>query len=437
MELHRNAKLGLSGRFALVQARAGGLSVREAARRFSVSPATVSRWSCRWRAASEAERRSLSCLLDRSSRPRRMPRLLSAKEQRRICAVRRQTVWGPRLLTVPTGYPHSTIAKLLKRHGLSCPPRPAREPERRYEWPCPGDLPQMDVTLYARFQRPGHALTGDRRSSAAEKRARVGYDYAHAIVDDHSRLAYAELLDDERATTVTAFLERALERFAALGIEPKRADDRQRLGLHQEPLAARAAGRAGHPPLDYSAAPPAYEREGRALPSDDGPGVGIRPSLSLLPTPRGRPATLAALLQRTQTAQLAWRPTSDQPRSQRLWAGQLDAGRSVSDLLGLAQSIHRLIDGQENRRLERTKRTAASNRQRNRGHGHIVGCLPQVVAVVIAERVPEPVELPTDRLDVLLRHSSAVLRVVNQPGPRLGRVAEPRQIERHRPPLVR
>jgi|SRR5215211_56963 len=183
MELHRNAKLGLSGRFALVQARAGGLSVREAARRFSVSPATVSRWSCRWRAASEAERRSLSCLLDRSSRPRRMPRLLSAKEQRRICAVRRQTGWGPRLLTVRTGYPHSTIAKLLKRHGLSCPPRPAREPERRYEWPCPGDLLQMDVTLYARFQRPGHALTGDRRSSAAEKRARVGYDYAHAIVD--------------------------------------------------------------------------------------------------------------------------------------------------------------------------------------------------------------------------------------------------------------
>ena len=222
MELHRNAKLGLSGRVALVQARERGLSVREVARRFSVSPATVSRWSCRWRAATEQERRSRDCLVDRSSRPRRMPRLLSPREQRRICAARRQTGWGPRLLTLRTGHPHSTISKVLKRHGLSRPPRVAREPERRYEWPCPGDLLHMDVTRYARFERPGHAVTGDRRSTAAEKRAKLGYDYAHAIVDDHSRLSYAELLDDERASTVTAFVDRALAVFAANGIEAKR-----------------------------------------------------------------------------------------------------------------------------------------------------------------------------------------------------------------------
>ena len=79
MKLHRNAKLGLSGRCALVQARETGLSVRQVARRFSVSPATVTRWSCRWREASEQERRSLVCLFDRSSRPRRMPRLLPAR----------------------------------------------------------------------------------------------------------------------------------------------------------------------------------------------------------------------------------------------------------------------------------------------------------------------------------------------------------------------
>jgi transposase InsO family protein len=222
MELHRNAKLGLSGRFALVQARERGLSVREVARRFSVSPATVSRWSCRWRAASEEQRRSLGCLFDRSSRPKRMPRLLPTREQRRICAARRQTGWGPRLLTVRTGHPHSTISKVLKRSGLSPAPRAAREPQRRYEWPCPGDLLHMDVSQYARFERPGHAVTGDRRSTAAEKRARVGYDFAHAIVDDHSRLGYAELLDDERAPTVTAFLERALAVFAAHGIDARR-----------------------------------------------------------------------------------------------------------------------------------------------------------------------------------------------------------------------
>lgn len=222
MRLHRNAKLGLAGRFALVQAREQGLSMREVATRFSVSPATVYRWDRRWRQAGEQERSTLACLLDRSSRPHRMPRLLPAYEQRRICTARGQTGWGPRLLTLRVSHPHSTISKVLKRNGLSRPSRAPREPAHRYEWPCPGDLLHMDVAHYARFTRPGHALTGDRSSSAAEKRAKVGYDHAHAIVDDHSRLAYAELLDDERAATVTAFVTRAFAFFAGHGVEPKR-----------------------------------------------------------------------------------------------------------------------------------------------------------------------------------------------------------------------
>jgi hypothetical protein len=119
----------------------------------------------------------------------------------------------------------------------------------------------------------------------------------------------------------------------------------------------------------------------------------------------------------------------------RLRASRLRAGRLVLDLLGLAQGVHRFVDGQEDCRLERAKRTAATNRQRNRGHRHVVGRLPKVVAVVSAEGVPEPVELPTDRLDVRLSGLSAVLWVADQPGPSLRRVAEPRQIERHRPSL--
>src|SRR5438046_388612 len=222
MELHRNAKLGLSGRFALVQARERGLSVREVARRFSVSPATVSRWSCRWDAASQEERRSLACLFDRSSRPRRMSRMLPAREQRRICSARRQTGWGPRLLTLRTGHPHATISKVLRRHGLSRLPKPKREPANRYEWPCPGDLLHMDVAHYARFRQPGHAVTGDRRKTHFDRRFPPGYDYAHAIVDDHSRLGYAELLADEKAATVTAFFERALAFYADHAIKPKR-----------------------------------------------------------------------------------------------------------------------------------------------------------------------------------------------------------------------
>jgi transposase InsO family protein len=82
----------------------------------------------------------------------------------------------------------------------------------------------MDVSRYARFERPGHRVTGDRSRSRTPtiRAARVGYDFAHAIVDDHSRLAYVELLADERGVTVTAFVERALDWFQAHGVQAKR-----------------------------------------------------------------------------------------------------------------------------------------------------------------------------------------------------------------------
>jgi transposase InsO family protein len=225
MSFHRNAKLGLGGRFALVGAIESGLSIRSAAARFNVSPATAHRWWQRWRDADEESRRTLACLIDRSSRPRRSPRELAAELQERICACRRETGWGPRLVAAATGFAHSTVWKVLRRAGISRPPRPAREPANSYEWPCPGDLLHMDVSRYARFERPGHAVTGDRSHRARgwmRPETRVGYDYAHAIVDDHSRLAYVELHDDETARTVTGFLERALAFFAAHGIAARR-----------------------------------------------------------------------------------------------------------------------------------------------------------------------------------------------------------------------
>jgi transposase InsO family protein len=118
------------------------------------------------------------------------------------------------LIAGETGVAHSTVHAVLKRHGCSRAPRAARGEFVRYEWPCPGDLLHMDVKRYPRFRRPGHAVTGDRR----DKRQRsnpLGHDYFHAIVDDHSRLVYGELLGDERGPTVVGFLERALIWFAA------------------------------------------------------------------------------------------------------------------------------------------------------------------------------------------------------------------------------
>src|SRR5215203_2044023 len=221
MYLHANAKLGLAGRLALVRAIEGGLSLKAAAAAFSVSPATAHRWWHRWL---EGGRQVVS-LLDRSSRPHRSPRLLAPELQERICDCRRKTGWGPRLVAGATGFAHSTVWKVLKRVGLSRRPTGVKEPANSYEWPCPGDLLHMDTSRYARFLRPGHRVTSDRSQRSRNwmrPETRVGYDYAHAIVDDHSRLAYLELHNDEKAATVTAFVERALAYFQSHGVDAKR-----------------------------------------------------------------------------------------------------------------------------------------------------------------------------------------------------------------------
>ena len=131
---------------------------------------------------------------------------------------------GARLVAGATGFAHSTVWKVLKRAGISRRTPIVKEPANRYEWPCPGDLLHMDVCSYARFLQPGHRVTGDRSQSLRGRsvETRVGYDYAHAIVDDHSRLAYVELHDDEKAATVTGFIERALTFYAEHGIVAKR-----------------------------------------------------------------------------------------------------------------------------------------------------------------------------------------------------------------------
>jgi transposase InsO family protein len=222
MGIHRNSRLGLAARRALVADVEAGLSCREAARRRGVSPTTACKWWRRWSEASLEERVSGRCLEDRSSRPWRMPRLLSLVEHERICRARRRSGWGPRLIAGETGHPHATVWRALRRAGISRPPAQPREQPRLYEWPCPGDLLHIDSKRFVRFDSPGHAVTGDRHRTGAEKRMRVGYEWVHSIVDDHSRYAYSELHRDERADTVTAFVERALAHFAELGIQPRR-----------------------------------------------------------------------------------------------------------------------------------------------------------------------------------------------------------------------
>jgi transposase InsO family protein len=199
-----------------------GLTRRQAAAWRRVSVSTVQYWIGRYRAASEAERVSGAWAEDRPSTPHRQPRRSGERVHDRVCEARERTGWGPRLIASELGMAHATVSRCLARRGVSRRPPAPREAVRRFEWPCPGDLLQMDTKRLARFTRPGHKVTGDRHTTSAEKRQRVGWEFCHSMIDDHTRLAYTEIHRDEQAATVVAFVERALGFFAAHAITARR-----------------------------------------------------------------------------------------------------------------------------------------------------------------------------------------------------------------------
>jgi transposase len=199
-----------------------GMSRRQAAEWRRVSVSTVQYWVDRYRDASEQERRSGAWADDRPCTPHRQPARCSERVHDRVCSARKQTGWGPRLIASELGMAHATVWRCLRRRGCSRRPRAPRDQVRRFEWPCPGDLLQMDVKRFARFTRPGHKLTGDRYRTGKEKRNGPGWEFCHSIIDDHSRLVFSELHPDEQAATVTEFVARALEFFAGHGITPRR-----------------------------------------------------------------------------------------------------------------------------------------------------------------------------------------------------------------------
>jgi transposase InsO family protein len=217
MRLHANAKLGLAGRRELVLAIEGGMTLKQAAACFSVSPATAHRWWHRWLEGG----RGSAALHDRSSRPHRQPRRLSRLEEASILRARRETNLGPGRLAGILRRARSTIWKVLWRHGVSRRPRGQRQSYRRYEWSRPGALLHLDVKKLARFSVPGHRVTGSRRDH--DRSRGIGYDYLHCVIDDHSRLAYVELHPREDAETNLRTLQRALRSFAELGLDPPEA----------------------------------------------------------------------------------------------------------------------------------------------------------------------------------------------------------------------
>jgi transposase InsO family protein len=222
MRVHANAKLGPAGRQALVGRVLEGESLRTAAEESSVSVATAHRWWHRWLDASAEQRCSGAWLEDRSSRPRRSPRQLTAEQEAPILLARARTGLGPARLAGLCRRPRSTIWKVLWRHGVSRrrSSRP-RQTFRRYEWAQPGALLHMDTKRLERFDTPGHWATGQRSEQVRNRGA--GHVYVHCVVDDHTRLAYAECHTADSAQAAAATLERAIAWLGELGCRPPEA----------------------------------------------------------------------------------------------------------------------------------------------------------------------------------------------------------------------
>jgi transposase InsO family protein len=222
MKVHAKAPLSPIGRHRVVDRVLGqGWSVRAAAEAAGVTERTVYRWLTRFRL--EGERG----LLDRSCAPKRIPHRTPPQRVEAIAALRRLRMTAAEIAEL-LEMALSTVSAVLKRIGLGKRSRlEPPEPPNRYERRRPGELIHVDIKKLGRILKPGHRVTGTKRGQASTHRngkpvRLAGWEFVHIAIDDHSRLAYAEVLGDERGPTAVGFLRRALAWFAGHGIRVER-----------------------------------------------------------------------------------------------------------------------------------------------------------------------------------------------------------------------
>ena len=248
MEVHARAPLSPIGRQRVVdRVVREKWSVTEAAAAACVSERTVYRWLARWRIEGS------SGLIDRRSVPGRIPHKTPADRVGAICALRRLRLTAAEIAEC-LAMPLSTVSAVLGREGLGKRSRLTPvEPPNRYERRAAGELIHIDVKKLGRILVPGHALTGNRRQHAQRTRigqpdrryrGTAGWEFVHVAVDDYSRLAYAEVLADEKAASAVAFLRRAVAFFAAHGITVQRVmtDNGSAYRAHQHGIACHKLG---------------------------------------------------------------------------------------------------------------------------------------------------------------------------------------------------
>ncbi len=215
MNIHKNARLTPLRREEMaLSVIEGALSQAHAARVYGVSAKIVARWVERYKAEGRAG------MVDRSSRPSHMPQATAASIAERIVALRRQR-WTGKHIAMETGVSPATVSRALKRAGLSrlSDIEPA-EPVRRYEHDNPGEMIHIDIKKLGRFERIGHRITGDRKGQSNSRG--VGWEFVHVCIDDASRVAFSQILPDEKKESAIAFLKAALAFYASLGITVER-----------------------------------------------------------------------------------------------------------------------------------------------------------------------------------------------------------------------
>jgi transposase InsO family protein len=212
-ERPRRKRLSWESRSEVVAAIEQGVSPPLAAASGGCSRATAYRLWRRYREGGWA------ALQDRPSTPRRQPRRLPAEAEEWILRARRRTAYGPVRLAGLVPHPPSTIGKVLRRHGCSRLPRPgaAARCARRYEREHPGELLHVDTKQLGRFWEPGKRVLGA-EAGRPQRNRRIGWQHLHVAIDDHSRLAYAELLPARDASSCARFLSRAVAWYAEQGV---------------------------------------------------------------------------------------------------------------------------------------------------------------------------------------------------------------------------
>jgi transposase InsO family protein len=213
MKLHGNARTCPHSRLLMVRrVEEDGWTLAAAAEAAGVSVRTVSKWLRCYRAEGE------DGLLDRSSAPRSIPHRTPEERVQAIAALRRLRMTAAEIAEC-LRMPLSTVSAVLTRSGLGKRSRlEPPEPANRYQRKRPGELLHIDIKKLGRIGRPGHRVNGDRRTRTRG----IGWEFVHICVDDATRLAYVEVLEDEKATTAAGFLGRAVAHYRAHGIRVER-----------------------------------------------------------------------------------------------------------------------------------------------------------------------------------------------------------------------